>query len=643
MIRNIHKSSDPKIVLSVFLICLITSGNLTAQQDSLRLQSAVSDTSIKTAIQPDSIQTIKTRERSRVFEISPVWRSLDRKLLLSNETSKWAIFDFNKIILQNYNGAADVFRTCSAYQIFDFMEMGQPRYVTALGLLPHQTAVQMDGHGMSDPIHGMYNTRFISLDEAQIVEADPITAGNSGGISNHLTGFSVASRIVTPDEPYTRLMYRAGDFGYTDLDIDFAHCLNKQMTVQLGGVSKYYDPTAYRGVQYRVAFNYQIAENIFSRTRLNMNRERTWSRNFSEFPLYHYGESRDDLISDLTWFTDSTRSGNWRFSAEVLRTRRTNRFAADKFHLRYRFDRYLLSVERTLTFQGLDLSGGVNVFQNKVWGGSFKRDYVDSGADGFVRLDYLVNHSLRLKPALGINYGYGQNILLHPAVEAEYEFSKLKARGSISRKSRAPFRNERSFQHNAFSGNRNLKNERMTSILAAIQYSPFTFLNLNIEGGQRRLEDEIVFDGKTFDNGAERHVSYLAGTGQVRFWWFTFSGGGQINSSSAQISPKKSGWLQLTYHDAWLNGKVIIDAVGNVYWYDRHQRLYYNPVVERFYLGAGESPGYYTYTYKLAATVKDAQFFLAMDNPFSYQYSFVTGYYEFYRRLQFGVNWVLWD
>jgi hypothetical protein len=34
---------------------------------------------------------------------------------------------------------------------------------------------------------------------------------------------------------------------------------------------------------------------------------------------------------------------------------------------------------------------------------------------------------------------------------------------------------------------------------------------------------------------------------------------------------------------------------------------------------------------------------MAMDNPFSYDYEYIKGYKQYYRRVQFGVNWVLWD
>ena len=114
-----------------------------------------------------------------------------------------------------------------------------------------------------------------------------------------------------------------------------------------------------------------------------------------------------------------------------------------------------------------------------------------------------------------------------------------------------------------------------------------------------------------------------------------------MNFADVHLAPSRSIWLQARYHDTWFNGALITDAIGNIYWYDRTDAIHFNPIVERFYWSDDYNGAYYMLSYKLTATIKSAQLFIAMDNPLAWEYSIIKGYSEYYRRIRFGLNWVL--
>lgn len=98
-------------------------------------------------------------------------------------------------------------------------------------------------------------------------------------------------------------------------------------------------------------------------------------------------------------------------------------------------------------------------------------------------------------------------------------------------------------------------------------------------------------------------------------------------------------------HFNWvlLNGALIFDAYGTLTWYDKHQEIKYQPKLDRYYTGSGESDSFLALGWKLVATIQTAQVFFEMDNALEANYEIISGYPDFYRRFRFGINWTLWD
>lgn len=562
-------------------------------------------------------------------------------------TSDNVIFRFENILRQNYNGLADVFRTVNGYRIFDFFDMGRPRYVSASNLLPHQTGFRVDGLLVNDPINGMYNTRFLPLDIVQSLETDPNVSVIHGGNPVLADGINVTTQTIHQEEPYTRMMYREGDYGYTDLDITFAQKLNNKVAVQLGGINKDYSGwtgnTDYNGTNYRGTITYQITPDLFSRFRFHLNSEKTGMFNFSQFSNYRYLEYRKDFYNDLTWLVDKEKGERWHFQTAWSENLRKTRSLSDSLHTRLRYEQIQVNADRNWHINGSEFYAAFSVYQNLIWGNTFNRKYVDSGLNGMFRLEKSLSSEMIITPSLETTYLYDNDLLLMPGVELKWGYDDLQAGLSANRRSRYPNRNERSYQFETYHGNADLNSEKLSTLMASLRYQPREEFYIRAEIGFRNIEDEIIFTGSNFENGSDRSFTWVGGRAEYSFYQFRVGAGGELIAGDLHLTSEQTFWLQAGYQDKWLKDAVTIDAVGNVYWYGNHDRIEYDPWVERFYAIAGNEESYLMFSYKVAATVKDVQFFLEMDNPFGKDYSFISGYYEQFRRVRAGLNWILWD
>ncbi|HHJ51578.1 MAG TPA: hypothetical protein ENJ89_00160 [Caldithrix abyssi] len=558
----------------------------------------------------------------------------------AHDSSAADIFRFSDLIRLNYAGCGDVFRFSPLFRVTDFNDPGLPRFVSGLNLYPRQTGLYFEGYPLNDPVNGLYNLRFISPDAIRRIEAGtaPLTRDASA------QGVDFIARSLTPKEPYTRLMYREGDFGYVDLDIEFAKRYGDRLGVQLGGINKYYDPLGYHGYAFRGIIHSQISARLYARTRFLLNRELVRFIPRTGSYLTRRREERDDAVQDFFFRDADSASGFWQVRVAASSSRRhLSETLSDAFNLFVNFDRYDFSLRRRWRRASWQLDQRVAWYQNRVWGNTFYRRYVDSGFSTHHALDWRFGNSLRISPALELAYREGFDPLILPAFNLQWGSNTIAVKGSFSRNMRFPNRNELSFSRPHLIGNAHLLPEIFTVSQAEFAWRPAQAWHFAVQVGHQKIEREITFTDTTFNNGASRAFDFISFRAEYEFSKFKLQTGGQANNSTPAISPPASFWLRLGYHDAWLNGKVIIDANAYLTWRRDHLLLDYQPQLEYFYLSNRHSGSYWLTGFKIVATVKTAQIFLAMDNPFATQYQIVYGYPEYYRRTRVGVNWVLWN
>lgn len=630
-----------RILLLISLIVTALIGQ--APPDSLNhLQSLSVPFKVdSTGSRTDSSTAVLVKpQKPKPFSLHPL-----RRYFLTDFTNPAdTVFSFSQIKNTIYNGFADLFRQQSDFQIYDFYEMGQPRYVAPLHLWPQQSGVFYEGHLLNDPLNGMYNLRFISADAVGSVQASSQGYINSSYSAHAHNSIQINGRIQNPEYPYTRIMFRQGDFGYTDLDIQFARRLNDRASIQLGGLNKLNDINHLHGVIYRAALNFQPQPNLFSRSQYLFNDEKLRMLNYNTGQEFTYSEEREQFYQDLIFTLDPAKGERLHFQADLSGTQRSNYSAIDSFHIKYRFKQAHFAVARNLVRGPFTGSGGVSYDQSQFWGNALDNDYNLSSFGGFLSADYTGLDSLHFTPAVHWQQIWQDKPLLSPSFSIAYGPTKnLHLSLSADQLKRQPTANELYFEYGNLSGNSRLQAEIISSAVASAGVNLLDRFQLNFNGGYRYLENEILFASDTFINGSKRSFGYLSGKAALNLHMFRFSAGGQLSSGKKIIGPEHSGWIQINYHDRWLKGALIIDAVGNAHYFGPQNQMQYNPQVERFFSSSGKFDAYLTFSYKIVATVKSAQLYVAMDNTFSSQYSVVQGYPELYRRVRFGLNWVLWE
>jgi len=620
----IHRAVLAIFYLSVFLF--FPGALLKAQTDSL--QMAAADSGVQKKLPPPAEKV----------SFTPVIFDFAQKRHAADDSLPGVIWRFKDLIFTNYNGLADMFNGQPLFKIVDFMEPGLPRYVTALNMLPHQTSAAFEGHALNDPVTGLYNLRFISADMLARVQARQALAPGSALWS----GLNFVARTNIPEEPYSRIMFRQGDFGYTDLDLQFARRFSDRLALQLGGINKFYDPNGYRGYSFRGLIHYQPTAHIYSRTRVNLNRELVYFIPAADFGSIRSREERNEYFTDLTWQQNDSSTDYYHLQAGYIQDGRHTSEAQERFDFTNRFQYYQLGVSAQRQMTALRLFGAVSAFQQRISGQSFAHPYTDSEVYVHTLAELRFAH-LQLQPVFNMKYRWGETALLLPAVQLRFERRRWTLNVTAGQSARFPNRSELSRQSYPFYGNRLLRPEKMNYATVGLSMHPAGSLQLTFTAGRREIKDEILLRQNSFVNAGGRAFDFISAEGKVAIGKFRFAGSAQWNDATLHISPAFSWWLQGRYHDVWLKGALILDAIANVYWNDRQNLLYYQPQVERFYWTDSRQGAYFMFSYKLVATVKDAQLYMAMENPLSSEYQIIYAYPQRYRRVRFGVNWVLWD
>ena len=554
-------------------------------------------------------------------------------------------YRFNDLLLLNYTGLTDVFRNAPDMQAFDFLEMGLPRFTSDLHLWPQQTRFYWDDFEVNDPITGMFSTRLLFPDALQ--QAAPFAWQPTAlytGQPETSGGVGLYSRMILKEKPYTRLMYREGDFGYTDLDITFARFLDSRTAVQLGGVNRDYSPNGYRGTHYRGLLTREISRHLVGRFFYRKSSENVTFRDVygTEFGVFRYNEVWELFRTELLHLNDA-RHIDWQIRALFNDSRRAYRFSTLDQQTKLRFDRLVVQgiYNRPWKFGTLNML--VESGQNKIWGNVFDRKYTDSYLNLKSATRFRLPDSLRLTAALNLNAQWGQPWQLNPALYLNWQNNALDVQLSAEQSGRFPCADERFFNFNGIGANRKIAPERHRELRGGLLWKTFPWNHNRLALVYHHISDEILFTGKTFVNGADRDFAFLEGQSAVKWYKFGFYTGGQVGLAGALLGPDYSAYGKLTYHDRWLKGHLIIDAAVNVKYLGARKQVAYQPFAERFYRVPGKTEGFFLLNYKIVATVKDARLFMEMDNPFAQQYEIIRGYPELYRRLRFGVSWVLWN
>ncbi len=580
------------------------------------------------------------------------WYDIHNNLSIKTDSSNYEIHrlaDEKKLI---YTDMSDIFRSQPLWFDFDLIEAGRPAYISLINTYPHQTPLFFGGTLMNDQLQGVYNTQFIPLNYIQFAEVDYA----AGSLQNYAL-WSGSKINITPhsahtQRPWTKILFKQGGYGYSDVDIHFAIPFSSTFAVQLGGKNSGFDGaipgSGFDGQNYRAEITWQFSPQWYFRGQIFLNRIKVGLASLDqdqEFAVPATRENRDDYFLDVTWVQDDSLRQRLHilfyysnYSRKFKDTFTTYTF--ETFSERFGFDaNYNFVMGRS------ELLIGASTMLPKIYGDPFKKEVTIPALNTYGKLNIPFSEFLTFRAALQLSFVKDYDLQILPTLGTDLIFSENQYFSfDLTNGKRIPNATERFFDIDTLYGNQNLKPETYSTISARYHYLKKNEWHLKFDAGYHRIENEIVWKDSTFSNRRDSRDFIFCGLeSYLKVWWLDFTLAGQYTFADENLTPKSSVWGQAHFNWVLLNGALIFDAFGTFTWYDKHQDIKYQPRIDRYYTGLEETDAFVTLSWKLVATIQTARIFLEMDNALEEYYEIVRGYPDFYRRFRLGVNWTLWD
>ena len=560
-------------------------------------------------------------------------------------------YHFNKLINTNFDGFADVMRNNEKIQIFDFMEPGQPRFIAPLNMFPHQAANFVDGIERNEYTNGMFNTRFISLDHTEsLTRLYP--DGYYKGRSIRPQSVNAHLRRVEEEDAYTRLKFYEGDFNYTDLDILFARKYTDNLRIGLAGFNKGYNGTsdgsgfvlnnAHTGVSYNAFAIYQINKSTQSEFTFRLNHERSGVHKRGQASNFTYSGNGSTYRLRFIFDVDTLSDNKVVLGFIANNSRHKNRSRADSFEVKQRSDDYKVFLSKDFSTARNKLTVTFNLDNHRIWGNAFDNSFSDTRFSLNLSNKFALNKKAWLNAGLDVEQLNDFDPNFNVSLSSGYYYTNFFSGLNVLYSDRYPNPVERAFLFGSYKGNANLKSETFIDFSFTQRWRPADNLFFESRLGTSVIKNEVLFNGSSFYNRTDRTWNYVTGQAGFDFWKLKLSGGGHLLAANKAVSARQMLWGRLAYHDYWFN-TILIDATANMNWYSRHDAVFYNPLLNRFYSGSGENASYMVFNFKIVGTVSDAEIFIEMDNLFKTKVQFIEGYFNELGKVRFGVNWILWD
>jgi hypothetical protein len=622
----VKELSLSKIVVTILINFLFFSFSVYAQDEISvdREQESGSGEDESTATQ-DTSDLIPV-------ESNLYWYDIQNNLSLKTDSSTYEIHRLADEKSLIYTDMSDLFRSQPLWFDFDLIEAGRPAYISLINTYPHQTPLFFGGSLMNDYLQGVYNTQFIPLNYIQFAELDFTIAS----LQNHAL-WSGSKINITPhsahtQRPWTKIVYKQGSYGYSDVDVHFEIPFSSTFAVQLGGKNSGFDGaiqgSGFDGQNYRAEITWQYSPQLYFRSQIFLNRNKVGLASLDrdqEFAVPAIREERDDYFLDITWVqNDSLRQ---RLHILLYYSNYLRKFK-DTFST-YAFEalseKFGIDANYNFILEGNELLVGMSTLFPKIWGDPFRDAITFSVLNAYGKLNIPLSEFLKLRAGLQLGYVEDYDIQLLPTIGMDIIFSENSNLSfDLTNGQRIPNATERFFEFDTLYGSGNLEPETYSTI-----------------GG--RYYYEIVWKDSIFTNQESRDFIFCGLEGYLKVWWFDFTFAGQYTFADVNLTPTSSLWGRAHFNWVLLNGALIFDAFGTFTWYDKHQAIKYQPRIDRYYTGSGETEAFITLSWKLMATIQSARVFFEMDNALEEYYEIVSGYPDFYRRFRLGVNWTLWD
>lgn len=186
--------------------------------------------------QPLFAQTLPGEEETpKVESDSSEVRKIDSSLpLLTEKTPLWQVgaTDVEEIIAEDM---VDVGQILPGISFLDFGSLGQASPMSARGTSPQEGAISLNGMILREPLNGIPSSAVLPID---LIET--FSLRSLDGFSNYgaeTVGGTLEIETFFPDlpQPYSRVQFRTGDWGYSDIGLSLGLPITKSLKVMFNG------------------------------------------------------------------------------------------------------------------------------------------------------------------------------------------------------------------------------------------------------------------------------------------------------------------------------------------------------------------------------------------------------------------------
>ncbi len=615
------------------------------KKETVQAQVPADTTTKAPFAEPETLKTIPVK--SKLY-----WYDLDNTLRLINDTSAYEVYRYSAQKSVIFTDLASICQYQPLLFVYDLQEMNRPAYVAMINKYPHQNSIFYNTILMNDPVNGMYNMQFLSVDYTRFMESSTAAGNLQNYCYNSAEKIAFTSAHRHTPASWSKILYKQGNFGYTDLDISFVKPVSEYVALQLGGFSRKYDGSIsngdHRGYNFRGELTWQYSPRLYFSTQFYLGRERYGMTAYNPDPDFAFPrlvENRDDFFFDLTWLPRDSTSERFHL---VLYNGYTFRRLKDLndvgYQLKTQIKRYGVDVNYNLPLRQVEFLFGLGTLLPKISGTAFEKDYYPSSFSTYGTVTLALTQKIGLRAAGQLVIDREFKPQLQPSFSVSFRpDNRQSIMMELAHGVRLPTTTERFFNFDTLYGRAELGPEEHQS--ARLKYA--VTLNpkwrMSLTGGACWIRNEIGWSEPYFYNAGSRNFYYAALQSDFSIWKIDIQGGGQYTRADLNLTPRCSFWVGGHFSQLLLKGALLLDAYGTAMVFDKHRTINFEQRLERFYPGEDDEPGFYTLNWRVVVTVKGVEIFAEAENSLSNKYEVINGYREFFIRFRFGVNWILWD
>lgn len=582
------------------------------------------------------------------FERPPVWLSDAR------ETDELIAEDLQDFMLAQ-----------PAVQALDFGTLGQISPLVIHGASPSESAVLLNDLPFDDPIVGMMNPFQVPVNligsETYLGPGDFAPFGFQA-----LGGTLQASTFpYEPNHAYSKVFFRAGDWGYSDLGAIFIVPVNPEVQISIGGNRQEFEGFISGGGQdhtgtrmyAKVAF--RPRENVTLSYLFHRNRDKNgvpapFAPEFVPLPT---NPKREELRFEhrLSLESGDLQKSRHRFLLRLtVSSLRQKAFSGSSRLFNHRDLAYGAALQQDFVFghHRFAVGGNLRIFDltsDKLG------DHTDAFGYVFLRDDLRLAPAWRFAVQARVEKQRDFAAAVTPSVKLSYRPGEnLEFYWGGQRAKRYPSFSERFWPDSTYFGRETLQEETGLNSQAGLRLTDGGSL-LHVAVFQNHVSDWIA-PGRNF---ASSQVNELSNAGSrniygvdVKLRW-EYGRGGQMGLTGSYLHvqendlkkklqvPEWTAYAYLEYGHSFFDKYVFIKARIDGRFFGRRYGLSYRND-SRFGSFVRLDPDVVV-DGKLSLIFKDAKLVISQENMFDRQYELVPGFLMPVRTLRFGVEWEFWD